>query len=82
MSFHVEFYARSRIHARRLLELHKSSLPAPVMAFLSAAIDGVPPHKEGAARILKVHASGHLCGGSDYEVSSADISVTPIAIPD
>lgn len=83
MSFHVEFHARSRAHANRLLEVHKTSVPAPVFAFLKAAIENQSPLTEGSTRMFKVRAVGHLCDSNgSYAVSTADLSVTPIDIPD
>ncbi|QQO37462.1 hypothetical protein JJC00_18715 [Bradyrhizobium diazoefficiens] len=82
MSFSVEFYARSRLHAKRQLEVHKSSLPAPVFAFLSSAIDNIQPAKD-AQRAIFVKATGHLCEGGTWSPhSSATIEVKPIDIPD
>jgi hypothetical protein len=83
MSYHVEFHARSRAHANRLLELYKTQLPAPVHAFIQASIDGIQPLKEGASRVLHVKASGHLCNSDgSFAASTATIAVTPIDIPD
>ena len=83
MSFSIEFHARSRVHALRLLEVHKSSVPAPVFAFIQTAIAGQSPLKEGATRSIHVKAHGHLCDSDgSYSVSNAEISVKPIDIPD
>lgn len=83
MSFSVQFHARSRAHANKLLDIHKTSMPAPVHGFIQAAIDNLAPLKEGATRYIKVHAHGHLCDSAgSYSVSTATIEVTPIDIPD
>jgi hypothetical protein len=83
MSFHVEFHARSRAHANKLLEIYKASMPAPVHAFVQASIDNLPPLKEGATRYIKVYANGHLCDtAGSYTISKATIEVTPADIPD
>lgn len=83
MSFRIEFHARSRAHAKRLLDQHKSALPEPVFDFLLAGINGLSPLKEGAQRVLRVYAYGHLCtGDGSYAVSNAELGVTPIEIMD
>lgn len=84
MSYHVDFHARSRAHAKRILfERHRSVLPEPVLAFLNAALDALPTLKEGSERILRVYAHGHLCSGEgSWGDSNAEIGVTPIEIPD
>jgi hypothetical protein len=83
MSFHVEFHARSRAHANKLLEIYKGSMPAPVHSFVQAAIDNIQPLKEGATRYIRVLARGHLCDSAgSYSTSNATIEVTPVDIPD
>lgn len=82
MSFSLSFVARSRLHALRLLEDRKSSLPAPVHAFIKTSIENMQPPKD-AQRVILVEASGHLCdssGSSSY--SSATLKVQPIDIAD
>lgn len=82
MSFSVEFYARSRLDAKRQLEVYKSSVPAPVFAFLSSAITNMQP-ATNAQRAVHVKAIGHLCEGGTWSPhSSATIEVKPIDFPD
>lgn len=83
MSFSIEFYARSRAHALRQLEIYNNSAPGPVVAFIKAAIENQTPLREGATRIFYVKAHGHLCDrDGSYAVSNAEILVRPIDIPD
>jgi hypothetical protein len=83
MSFSVEFHARSREHAKRLLDLHSSQLPTSVLSFVKASVDGLPPLRDGFSRIVHVKANGHLCNSDgSYAVSTATVAVTPIEIPD
>lgn len=83
MSFSVEFHARSREHAKRLLDLQSAQLPTSVLSFLKASVDAVPPVRDGFSRVFHVKAIGHLCQTpSDYAISTADIKVLPIDIPD
>lgn len=82
MSFSLNFTARSRLHALRLLEKHAASLPTPVLNFVKTAIENAIPPKD-CQRVFQVEASGHLCDGSgSYAASSATIKVTPVDIPD
>jgi len=83
MSFSVHFNARSRNHALHLLEsYHKSSLPAPVHAFIKSALENMQPVKD-AQRFILVEAHGHLCEGGTWSPhSTATIKVQPIDIPD
>lgn len=82
MSFSIEFYEKSPAAAKRRLEAAKSSLPAPVFAFIAAAIDNMQPAKD-AQRVIFVKAHGHLCEGGTWSPhSSADIKVQPIDLPD
>ena len=83
MSFSVEFHARSREHAKRLLDVYSAQLPTSVLNFVKASIDGLPPLRDGYGRIVHVKANGHLCNSDgSYAVSTANIAVTPIEIPD
>lgn len=82
MSFSLNFTARSRLHALRLLDLHSGSLPTPVLAFVKLSIENMPPARD-AQRIIQVEVSGHLSdSGSSYQNSFTNIKVTPIDIPD
>jgi hypothetical protein len=82
MSFSLNFNARSRNHALRLLELHAAQLPTPVLSFIKTALENLQP-PVNAQRIILVEAFGHLCdSGSSCFPSNATIKVTPIDIPD
>lgn len=82
MSFSIEFHARSRIHAKSRLEVYKASLPAPIFAFISTALDSMEPVKD-AQRVILVKAHGHLCAGGTWSPhSTAQLEVRPIDIPD
>jgi hypothetical protein len=81
MSFSVSFHARSRNHALRLLEQRAAQMPLPVLSFIKSALENLQPPRD-ATRTISVEATGHLCNGSDYNLSSATIKVTPIDIPD
>lgn len=82
MSFRVQFMARSRCHALQLLEDHKSHLPAPVFDFVAIALNNLPPPRRDFSQAVAVKAFGHLCSGGDHAVSSGEIEVKPIEIPD
>lgn len=82
MSFSLNYTARSRAHALRLLEQNAKSLPLPVLSFIKTSLENMQPAKD-AQRVIVVEVSGHLCSGSDlYAHSSATIKVMPIDIPD
>jgi len=82
MSFRVEFTARSRNHALRLLEVHKEALSAPVFDFLAIGINNLPPPPRDHSQVVYVKAFGHLCSGGDYALSSAELEIKPTLIPD
>lgn len=82
MSFRVQFMARSRCHALQLLEGHKSHLPAPVFDFIAIALNTLPPPRRDFSQAVAVKAFGHLCSGGESAVSSGDIEVKSIDIPD
>lgn len=82
MSFHVNFNARSRNHALRLLQQHAAQLPTPVLSFLKTSLENLAPPKD-AQRTIIVEAYGHLCDGAGSSPNSAvTVKVTPIDIPD
>lgn len=82
MSFSVQFQARSRLHALRLLDQRAAQLPTSVLAFIKISIENLPPVRD-AQRFILVEASGHLCdSASSFQTSSATIKVQPIDIPD
>lgn len=82
MSFSTSFVARSRLHALRLLEERKSSLPAPVHAFIKISIENAQPVKD-AQRVFIVEASGHLCdSNSSSPYSNVTIKIQPLDIQD
>jgi hypothetical protein len=82
MSFSLNFAARSRNHALRLLEQRAAQLPTPVLSFIKASLENLAPPKD-AQRTILVEASGHLCDSDgSFAISNATIKVTPIDIPD
>lgn len=81
MSFSVNFNARSRAHALRLLEQRAAQLPTPVLSFIKTALENLAPVRD-AQRFILVEAYGHLCDAGSSPVSNATIKVTPIDIPD
>lgn len=82
MSFRVEFTALSRNQALRLLEQHKTGLPAPVFDFVAIGINNLPPQPRDHSQVVTVKAIGHLCSGGDYATSSAEIEVKATNVPD
>lgn len=83
MSFSLGFTARSRSHALALLEQRRSSVPAPVHAFLETAIKNVGPQSGTELGAIEVSATGHLAeSSSDYSISSGTLSVKPVHAPD
>lgn len=82
MSFSLQFTARSRAHALRLLEQQASGLPTSVLSFIKTALEnGFPP--KDAQRVFQVEAFGHLCNSSSSSpASNCTIKITPIEIPD
>jgi hypothetical protein len=82
MSFSINFAARSRAHALRLLEQRAAQLPTSVLCFLKISLENLQPPKD-AQRTILVEAVGHLCDGAGSSaISNATIKVTPIDIPD
>jgi hypothetical protein len=82
MSFSVNFAARSRAHALRLLEQRAAQLPTSVLCFLKTSLENLQPPKD-AQRTILVEASGHLCDGAgSFASSNATIKVSAIDIPD
>lgn len=82
MSFSVQFNARSRLHALRLLEQRSSGLPTQVLSLLKTSIENIQPLKDHQ-RAIQVEAHGHVCDSSSSSPNSnATIKVTAIDIPD
>lgn len=75
MSFSINFDAKTAGDARDLIA--KAHAPDCVKEFLVDAVDNL-----GDQRLtdgVRVKANGHLCDGpASYEVSTAQIEVTPI----
>jgi hypothetical protein len=78
MSFSVEFTARNKAAARKQVEA--AHLPEPVRAFLLAGVANLPAATEERPRVIRVKATGHLCTGGDYEVSSGQLEVIPVPL--
>lgn len=78
MSFSTEFHAATRSAALEIVR--NTHLPEPVRAFIELAIAGLRPADEDKPRVVHVKAHGHLCSGSDYEVSTATIEVQSISV--
>jgi hypothetical protein len=75
MSFYMHFTARSKSHAKQLLERHTA--PAEVKAFVSVAVDNLP--NTDGVRLIRVEANGHLCSSrGDSPQSNATIKVEPV----
>lgn len=83
MSFSLGFTARSKSHALALLEGRKTSVPAPVHAFLKTAIENIGPQSGQELRLIEVSASGHLAeDGTSYSQSGGTLKVQPYFTPD
>jgi hypothetical protein len=82
MSFSIEFKARSRSHALRVLEQRAASLPTSVLNAIKISLEHSPaPQDHQRAFIVEAH--GHLCDGpSSSPHTSFTVKVTPIDIPD
>jgi len=81
-SFNLSFNARSKSQALKLLEEHKSQVPASIHLFLRMAVEAIGPQTSQELRLIEIAASGHLADGSSYSVSSGTLKVNPIYTPD
>lgn len=72
MSFSIDFHAKKE---DILGILEKEHAPECVKSFIEAAAFGFSPEM-----VVHVKANGHLYDGHSYEVSTADIRVTPIRL--
>lgn len=59
-------------------ETRHSDLPGLVRTLLIEAVQALPDDIDG--RVIRVHAFGHQCSGSDYERSSHEIVVEPLML--
>jgi hypothetical protein len=83
MSFSLAFTARSKSHALALVEQYKSSVPAPVCAFLKTAIENIGPQSGQELRAVEVSATGHLADSAgSYSYSNGELKVRPHFAPD
>lgn len=83
-SFSFDFLARDKSHALAIIESYRGRpsimVPACVLDFLEQGVKGLPePKTSDSVAAIKVSAQGHLCSGEgSYEVSSAQITITPM----
>lgn len=75
MSFSFEWTVRTKDRAQEKLSAEYA--PASVKSFIGDAIRDMPL-AEG--HLLHVKATGHICTGTDYSVSAANIVVEPFIV--